>query len=141
MRRLVLTALVVGFACGTLLGEPLEGPQVEGLPCGTCRSGLTCGEVLPGRGPPVCLRSCDAGCATGEACVAGSCQRPCEVVNDCKLRIVEQECVRVADAGLCLVRPCDGNAGCLGAYLCTRDRAAVGCQPIAVTEGYCRRTP
>lgn len=141
VRKLLLAALAVGFACGAFLGEPLVGPQSVGLPCGECQSGLTCGEALIWRGLPVCLRSCDAGCAMGEACLEGTCQRRCSIVNDCGIRIVEQVCVPFADGGVCLVRGCDGNTECTGSYACTRERASGGCSPVFIVPGYCRRTP
>ena len=143
MRRLVLTALAIGFACGAIVGEPLQGPQPVGLPCGTCQSGLTCMEP-PGAslGLPVCVRACDAGCATTEICLESSCRRPCTVVNDCGFPgIVDQQCVRVGDAGVCVVRPCSGNDQCVGSSLCTKEKGTAGCNPVFIPPGYCRRTP
>lgn len=141
VRRLFLAALAIGFACGAMVGQPLEGPQSVGLPCGECQAGLTCGEPLINRGLPVCVRACDAGCAANELCLEGTCQRPCQVVNDCGIRIVQQECVPLGDAGVCMVRGCDGHAACVGSYLCTREKVATGCAPVFIPPGYCRRTP
>ena len=143
MRRLVLAALAIGFACGAMVGEPLEGPQPVGLPCGTCQSGLTCLEPAGSfLGLPVCVRACDAGCAKAEVCLEGSCRRPCEVVNDCGIPgIVDQQCVRVGDAGVCVVSACRGNDQCVGSSVCTQEKRAAGCNPVFIPPGYCRRTP
>lgn len=143
MRRLFLAALAIGFACGAIVGEPLEGPQPVGLPCGTCQSGLTCAEPSGSfLGLPVCVRGCDAGCAKGEVCLEASCRRPCTVVNDCGISgIVDQECVRVGDVGVCVVHPCNGNDECVGSSLCTKEKSPGGCSPIFRPPGYCRRTP
>lgn len=126
-----------------MVGEPLEGPQPVGLPCGSCQSGLTCLEPAGSSpGLPVCVRACDAGCATREVCLEGFCRRPCGVVNDCGFPgIVDQDCVRVGDAGVCTVHPCQGNDECVGSSVCTRQKGTAGCNPVFIPPGYCRRTP
>jgi hypothetical protein len=136
-----MVALAIGVACGAIRGQPLEGPQGVGNPCGACQEGLTCGDAQGSTVLPVCVRRCDAGCLKGETCVAGACERPCAVVNDCGIRVVEQTCRVVGDAGVCAVLPCYGSADCHGSYLCTKEPTAAGCQPIFTPPGYCRRTP